>query len=201
MRAIANSGQDRNWKVMAWALRIVVFAAATLVLVYVSRASLRSPRSHGFFRIFAWEAIVGLVLLNAPVWFRRWLSWNQIISWLLLLVSLIPLGLGVAGLLRGGQASTKARQAPQLLAFERTAKLVTAGIFRFIRHPMYCSLLVLTWGLFFKDPSSTGAALACAATLCLVLTAKADEAECIEAFGDEYRKYMRRTRMFIPYVW
>ena len=65
---------------------------------------------------------------------------------------------------------------------------------------MYCSLLVLTWGLFFKDPSSTGAALASAATLSLVLTAKADEAECIGAFGDDYRNYMKRTRMFIPYV-
>ena len=80
---------------------------------------------------------------------------------------------------RRGQADPKARADTELLAFERTTKLVTVGIFRYIRHPMYCSLLLLTWGLFFKDPSSTGAALASAATLSLLLTAKADEAECI----------------------
>jgi len=201
MPAIANSGQDRDAQVMPWNLRIAIFITCTLLLLYVSRASLLRPRSHGFFRFFAWEAIVGLLLLNAPLWFRRWLSWNQIISWLLLLVSFIPLGLGVGGLRGRGQADPKARRDSELLAFERTTKLVDVGVFQYIRHPMYCSLLLLTWGLFFKDPSPTGAALASAATLSLVLTAKADEAECIEAFGDEYKNYMQRTRMFIPYVW
>ena len=47
---------------MAWDLRIAIFVGATLLLLYVSRASLRRPRSHGFFRFFAWEAILGLTL-------------------------------------------------------------------------------------------------------------------------------------------
>ena len=185
---------------MPWDLQIAIFITSTLLLLYVSRASLLRPRSHGFFRFFAWEAIVSLALLNAAAWFRRWLSWSQLVSWLLLLISLIPLGLGVDGLRRGGQADRKARGNIELMPFERTTKLVTVGIFRYIRHPMYGSLLLLAWGLFFKDPSWAGAALASAATLSLVLTAQADEAECIGAFGDEYRNYMRRTRMFIPYV-
>ena len=200
MRAIANSGQARDWHVMAWDLRIAIFVTATVLLLYVSRASLLRPRSHGFFRFLAWEAIVGLTLLNAPVWFRRWLSWNQIISWILLLVSFIPLGLGIGGLRLRGQADPIARGDRALLAFERTTKLVVVGVFRYIRHPMYCSLLLLTWGLFFKGLSAVGGVLASAATLCLLLTARADEAECLRAFGNDYRNYMQRTRMFIPYV-
>jgi protein-S-isoprenylcysteine O-methyltransferase Ste14 len=185
---------------MNWDIRVAVFVLATLLLLYVSRGSLFRPRSHGFFRFFAWEAILALALVNVPVWFRRWLSWNQIISWILLFLSLIPLTLGVHGLRRGGRADPNARGDSDLLALERTTKLVSVGIFRYIRHPMYCSLLLLTWGLFFKDPSVVGGSLAFAATLGLLLTAKADEAECLRAFGNDYRNYMQRTRMFIPYA-
>jgi len=86
------------------------------------------------------------------------------------------------------------------LAFEKTSQLVTSGIYAYIRHPLYCSLLLLTWGIFFKHPSPAGAALGLASALFLVLTARADEAECTAFFGAEYQAYMRRTRRFIPYL-
>ena len=42
----------------------VIFLLATLGIGYISRASLLAPRSHGFYRFFAWEAILALTLLN-----------------------------------------------------------------------------------------------------------------------------------------
>ena len=39
-----------------------------------------------------------------------------------------------------------------------------------------------------------------AATLSLTLTARADEAECIRFFGPVYQAYMKRTRMFVPFL-
>jgi protein-S-isoprenylcysteine O-methyltransferase Ste14 len=39
------------------------------------------------------------------------------------------------------------------------------------------------------------------ATLCLVATAKADEAECIQYFGVSYQKYMVRTKLFVPFLY
>ena len=41
---------------------------------------------------------------------------------------------------------------PENLAFENTVKLVEVGLYRFIRHPMYASLLLLAWGAFLKHP-------------------------------------------------
>jgi protein-S-isoprenylcysteine O-methyltransferase Ste14 len=38
------------------------------------------------------------------------------------------------------------------------------------------------------------------ATLFLIATAKADERECIRFFGVSYQEYMKRTKMFIPYI-
>lgn len=77
---------------------------------------------------------------------------------------------------------------------------MTTGIYAYIRHPLYSSLLFLAWGVFFKAPGWAGAGLAAEATLALVFTALADEAGCIEYFGEQYRDYMRRTKRFVPFV-
>ena len=58
----------------------------------------------------------------------------------------------------------------------------------------------VVWGVLFKDPSLPGGLLALAATLGLIATARADEAECTRFFGPAYRDYMQRTRMFVPFL-
>lgn len=180
--------------------QLIVFVAASCALVYVSRQSLTRPRSHGFYRFFVWELMLALLLLNIGAWFRDWLSWHQVIAWVLLFGSLIPLIFGVQALRERGKPDASHRAEPGLMGFERTTKLVTDGVFRYIRHPLYSSLFLLDWGIFFKLPSWIGLVLASGATLFLLATARSDEAECIERFGLEYRQYMQRTRMFIPYI-
>lgn len=179
--------------------KIIAFLVLSLVLAYISRGSLRAPRSHGFYRFFAWEFILALILLNIDAWFQNPGSWHQLISWFLLTLSIVPLVFGIRALRSGGKPARQREGEPQLLAFEKTSALVTTGIYRYIRHPLYSSLLLLAWGIFFKAPSGLGLVLAVGATAFLVLTAKADEAECIRFFGPEYREYMKRTKMFVPF--
>ncbi len=181
-------------------MRPLLFAIGSVLLATISRKSLLRPRSHGFYRFLAWEAILGLLLINAQSWFRDPFHWHQIVSWLLLLVSIIPLVLGIAELRSRGGAGADASRDPELLGFERTTALVKDGIFGLIRHPLYASLLLLGWGIFFKEPSAWSGVLITVATLLLVVTARRDEAECLQVFGAEYRQYMQHTRMFIPYV-
>ncbi|MCJ7622948.1 MAG: hypothetical protein MUO76_05565, partial [Anaerolineaceae bacterium] len=69
-------------------IKIIVFVLASAGIIWVSRASLRDPRSHGFYRFFAWEAILILILLNIDHWFYEPFSIHQIVSWLLLIVGL-----------------------------------------------------------------------------------------------------------------
>ena len=177
-----------------------VFAVGSAGLLYVSRKPLTKPRSHGFYRYFAWEFMLALFLLNVPVWFHDWMAWHQLISWALLIACIVPLVYGVRALRKRGKPDRGRRSEPELLGFERTTKLVTDGIYGYIRHPLYSSLFLLNCGIFFKDPSWLGLALAAGASAFLVATARADEAECIDCFGSEYRQYMRHTRMFIPYI-
>jgi protein-S-isoprenylcysteine O-methyltransferase Ste14 len=180
-------------------LQVAIFALASAGLIYVSRASLRRPRTHGFWRFWAWEAIVALVVLNAPVWFRTPFAWHQLISWTLLILSLVLLALGLRQL-RQARRAEQERQEAGLLEFEKTTELVTTGGYRHIRHPMYSSLLLLAWGVFCKAPSWPGASLVVVATACLLATARAEERENCRFFGPAYAAYMRHTRMFIPFL-
>jgi protein-S-isoprenylcysteine O-methyltransferase Ste14 len=178
----------------------IVFGIATTVIAYISRASLCDPRSHGFYRFFAWECILGLLLLNVQNWFVDVSAPWQIVSWVLLLTCILPVVWGTLLLKRRGVPNEVRAGDASLLAFEKTTQLVTTGIYAYIRHPLYSSLLFLAWGIFCKLPSLTGLLLAVAATGFLLMTARADEAECVRFFGSSYQEYMRRTRRFIPFV-
>jgi len=146
-------------------LKLFIFIVVSAGLIYISRASLRAPRSHGFYRFFAWECIAALFLLNIDVWFQDPFAWYQLISWFLLIACTIVLIVGVRSLTSRGKPIAQRETEPQLLAFEKTSALVTSGIYHYIRHPLYSSLLFLTWGIFFKALTWPGLMLALVATL------------------------------------
>ena len=165
----------------------------SLALLWGSRRALVRPRSHGFARFFAAELILLLLVRNRnPVG-------DQTIAQILLALSLALLVLGFMALRAHGRPGN-VRGDEALFGFERTTTLVTGSIFRFIRHPMYASLLTLAWAFFFRDPSPAAFGLAAAASVLLDVTARADERECLAYFGEAYAEYMRRTRRFVPYV-
>ena len=180
--------------------QILIFAAISIPLVIVSWGPLRAVGSHGFYRFFAWEVILALIVFNGRFWFHDPFSWHQLVSWTLLIIGLVPLGLGVRALRTSGRPVSEREGDRSLLAFEKTSALVTTGIYKYLRHPLYSSLLFLAWGVFFKSPSWLGSLLGIVASILLLATARADERECISFFGNEYREYMNRTKMFIPSI-
>ena len=184
---------------MPFWLKAIIFGITTLLLVTVSRESLRSFGFHGFYRFFAWEIITALVILNLDAWFVEPLAWYQLISWILLILSLFLVIEGLRLLRLIGKPDTN-RAGESLIGMEKTTQLVTIGVYKYIRHPLYSSLLFLAWGAFFKSPSWIGSALALGASLFLILTAKAEEAENSQYFGVAYQAYQKHTQMFIPYV-
>jgi len=183
---------------MIW--KVIAFGVGSAILIFISRLSLRDPRSHGFPRFFAWEALLALLLLNLEHWFENPLAWYQCIAWILLVACIVPLVWGTLLLNTRGKPVEKRAEDPKLLTFEKTTSLVKTGIYKYIRHPLYSSLLLLAWGIFFKFPSWAGIGLAALATFFLLLTARADEAECTRFFGPAYQEYTQKTRRFIPFL-
>lgn len=180
-------------------LELLLFLSVSAGLIYVSRGALKHPNSHGFYRFLAWECILGLVLLNASEWQANPLAPHQLLSWLLLAVS-IWLPVHAVRLLTRLGKPTQERVDEALFGFEKTSALVTNGAFKYIRHPMYAALVCLAWGVFLKRFTWLGLALVLAASLLLFLTARRDEEECLAYFGDAYLAYMRTTKRFVPFL-
>jgi len=180
-------------------IRVAVFALASVPIIWVSRRSLRHPTSHGFWRFFAFEADLALFVLTVPHWFAHPFGVSQLASWLLLSFSLVLAVWGFVLLRRLGGFKPTAEVSPTF-EWENTGRLVTTGIYRHIRHPMYSSLLFLAWGAVLKSVTISTLILGVAASLALAATAKSEEAENVTRFGQEYRDYMKRTRRFVPFL-
>jgi len=179
--------------------KVILFIALSIPVIFFSKESLFDFRSHGFTRFFSWECILALFVINYDKWFTDPLSVKQIISWLLLAVSAWFVSEAVIRLRRARKPGI-VRVDEKLFKFEKTTELVTAGIFRYIRHPMYSSLLLLAWGIWLKQPLFSTLPVVLLASWLLWLTAKRDEQECLTYFGDSYREYMTRTKRLIPFL-
>ncbi|MFC2151814.1 methyltransferase [Bacteroidota bacterium] len=179
--------------------QLLVFGILSLIIIYSSRKLLLKPKSHGFYRFLSWECIAFMFAINYPVWFKDVFAWNQIISWIFLIYCVIPLFGGVILMKKKGK-SEESRRDDTLFKFEKTSQLIQTGIFKYIRHPLYSSLLFLTWGIYFKDPINLILVFSIVSSIFLYLTAKTEEKENIKYFKDEYREYMRHSKMFIPFI-
>ena len=123
-------------------IRGIFFVLGTLFLLYFSRQAIRNPHVHGFYRFFAFELILSLILLNHPRWFEDPFSPQQCLSWVLLAVSLFFVIHAVLLLKRhGGYAQRE--DTPENHAFENTVHVVEEGLYRYVRHPItvLCSFL------------------------------------------------------------
>ncbi len=180
-------------------IRIGLFIICTIFFIRFSWRALGNPGSHGFYRFFVFLWLLLLILLNLPYWFRDPFSVLHLLSWLFLLVSIFFVVQSFVMLKQlGGHAEREAM--PENYSFENTAQIVEDGLYRYIRHPMYASLLFLGWGAFFKHISLLTVILILLVSAFLIAVARVEERENLKFFGPEYADYMRQTKMFIPWL-
>lgn len=181
-------------------IQISIFIIMSIFIILVSFRSLHNPKSHGFYRFFAFETVMILVIINIPYWFINPFSLQHIISWFLLILSLIVVIQGFY-LLRKKGGSKKREVDSENFEFENTVNIVETGIYKYIRHPLYCSLILVAWGALLKDITYYGIILALIVTLFAIAASKTEEKENILFFGSAYKDYMKKTKMFFPYLY
>ena len=78
-------------------------------------------------------------------------------------------------------------------------ELVTHGIYRTIRHPMYASIWLwnIAQAMLLQNWFAGWAALLAFAAMYFLRTPREEQLMC-EAFGEEYREYMRQTGRLLP---
>lgn len=144
----------------------------------------------------------GLILWLSPLVYLinpQWMAWAKIglpefIRWLGVGVGLFCV-LGIYWLfssIGSGISPTSATR--------KEHKLVTNGIYRYVRHPLYTigSSMFISFGMMADNWFI--AALGILAFIAMALRTPKEEASLIEKFGDEYREYMKTTGRFLPYL-
>lgn len=180
--------------------RLILFGILSIPVIIISWKTMFSLKTHGLYRFLSWECILWLFASNYTCWFNDAFSPYQIISWIFLFTAGYLVIAGAVTLRKRGRPGENERQSNTLYGFEKTSQLVDTGIYKYIRHPLYASLLFLTWGIFFKNLTIFLLFISLLSTLFLYLTALFDEKECIRVFGDPYREYMKRSSRFVPYI-
>jgi protein-S-isoprenylcysteine O-methyltransferase Ste14 len=168
-----------------------LFAGTILIALISWFLSIKYKRYHGIARFFAFESVFILFLLNYKVWFTDPFSFLQIISWILLTLSAYVAIAGFLLLKRKGKPDSN---------FENTSLLVKSGLYGYIRHPLYMSVFLAGTGIMLKDTGLFQVALGLINMVAVYITAKIEENEMIVKFGDEYRRYITETKMFIPKI-
>ena len=89
----------------------------------------------------------------------------------------------------------------QTLELREGHQLITGGVYRYVRHPMYAAFLL--WGLaqplLLQNWIAGWSHLASFSTLYLLRVSQ-EERMMLERFGEEYQAYMNRTGRLIPHL-
>jgi len=81
---------------------------------------------------------------------------------------------------------------------DREGRLVREGLYRFIRHPQYAGLLLISLGMLFEWATIPLLILWPILIRQYYRLARREESELAERFADTWTEYSRRTGMFIP---
>lgn len=144
--------------------------------------------------------IFGLVLWLSPLVYLlnpQWMTWSKIglPEW----ARWFGFGFGiiVVGLIYWLFISIQGGITP-VSATRTNHKLVTHGIYRWVRHPLYTvgSSLYISFGLI--SDNWFVIFMGALAFIVMAIRTPKEEANLIEKFGDEYREYMKRTGRFLP---
>lgn len=81
-------------------------------------------------------------------------------------------------------------------------QLVTHGIYRALRHPMYSALLLYSLGQALVVPNwIAGPSYAVAMSLLFAFRLGPEERMMLEEFGKDYEAYRARTKRLVPGIW
>lgn len=156
-----------------------------------------------YYRLF-FNFVGGVTLLPflaLPVWLADQPMWSIPLPWVIL-TGAIQIGAALALLASVLQGGTLAfigfSQAFGSGDPQQSEILNTGGLYQFMRHPLYTFSMLFLW----LTPIMTLnlLALTSAISLYFVVGAMFEERKLERQFGDAYRDYKKRVKMFIPFV-
>ena len=80
-------------------------------------------------------------------------------------------------------------------------KLITSGPYRWIRHPMYTSILLMSLGLTLLIQSALILLLFIMLTIFVILLIPLEDAQLQKSYGLIFSKYRQKVKALVPYIY
>lgn len=130
--------------------------------------------------------LIGAIAFTGPLWPS---DWN--------LRGLLAAG-GVVGLWALQVMGLRQVNVFPEVPFQR--KFIVLGPYRWVRHPMYTSVLLVAMAWVLESPQSYRIILWAGLVMTLMVKLRYEESLLMERFP-EYKAYRRQTKRLIPFVW
>ena len=131
-----------------------------------------------FILVILYLLISGNLLSSSP-----WVIATQILA--------LALGIWARRSFRSGQFSTSAET--------KQGQLLLTGPYKFIRHPIYATVLVLVWSSVLGHPSLTTLIVSVIMTIVTMIRIVTEE-QFLQERDPDYTEYSRATKRIIPFI-
>ncbi|CAJ36503.1 methyltransferase family protein [Methanocella arvoryzae] len=205
MSAIGEAASEFGtwWAVLAW---IVIFGIFILFMPFYKKSQIKPTGTY-----LAFIVAMAVEMFGVPfsmyiigwlfgIWLPEGILWGHTLGQYIglwgMYIGIIFMLLGIALVVLGWKQIHKDYWSKE----SGQGKLVTGGIYRFIRHPQYTGFFLITLGMICEW-----------ATIPLILLyglllflyyglARREEKELEQEFGNDYAEYRQKTKMFVPFV-
>jgi protein-S-isoprenylcysteine O-methyltransferase Ste14 len=190
-----------------WIAKVVILGASVVMVVIraphgrrsrgvkVAR-SCKGPREVALLTLAWMGFLVPLIWIVSPVFsFAEY----SLLPW--------PFGAGVLCLVAGlwwiyRSHSDLGRYWSVTLELRENHRLITEGIYRYVRHPMYAALFLYSIGQALVIPNwVVGPSYFVTFGILFALRIGAEERMMLETFGEAYAEYMTKTKRLVPGIW
>jgi len=135
--------------------------------------------------VFLQFGLIGLMLLFSKGIFSSFTSIS---------IFFVGLVVGILALLRNKLGNFNIQ--PKM---KENATLITTGIYTYVRHPMYLSVILMMLGVWVNSPTLLETLLLLLLILVLLLKAKKEEAIWLQE-SEAYVIYKKRSKLFLPFI-
>lgn len=161
----------------------------------------RLPILFRYYRIFFnLVATIGLVVMIRLTFEDTNLLFKQKIY--LLIVSIIFIILGLVVLI----IASTTFNLKEFLGFESATEktqthLVTKGIYKFMRHPLYTGTILLLSGYFLYAPTLSVLIFLILTFIYIEIGSRLEEKKLLIEFGNEYAEYCKVVKRYFPFIY
>ncbi|NJN24517.1 MAG: isoprenylcysteine carboxylmethyltransferase family protein [Cyclobacteriaceae bacterium] len=189
---------DHLWLALAWILYFVIHSVLALrsVKEYGYKKGLGTRKYRLLYVIVATLGLLAIVMYSSTIQTHLVLPTAV---WL----KMAGLFIAVQGLLiaKWGFKSYDTRAFLGLGSLKAEDEFKTDGLLKHVRHPLYAGSILMVIGYFLFDPKWTTLISGTLVILYFLVGIYLEERKLIEAFGEKYIEYKKKTPMLIPRFW